>query len=231
MIGYHFVWNLVYLYDVKWNWYESVGAYVWQQSICWTFIFLSGFCWSFGKRHFSRGMLVFGGGILVSLVTLLVMPENRIVFGVLTLLGSCMLLQIPLEKVERRIKPELGAVGSAILFVLTRNINDGHLGFEKWNLISLPKEWYQGYAATFLGLTSYDFYSTDYFSLFPWIFLFGAGYFTYRICEKYNVFKCSIFQWRLLPFSALGRNSLIIYLLHQPVLYALCMIGHAMVNV
>ena len=88
MICYHGAWDFVYLYQVKWDWYRGTGAYIWQQSICWTFIFLSGFCWSLGKRHLKRGLMVFGGGLLVTLVTILVMPDNRVVFGVLTLYAA-----------------------------------------------------------------------------------------------------------------------------------------------
>ncbi len=43
MIAYHMTWDLVYIYQVDWGWYRSQGAYLWQQGICWTFIFLSGF--------------------------------------------------------------------------------------------------------------------------------------------------------------------------------------------
>ena len=43
MIIYHGAWDLVYIYGVKWDWYRGAGAYLWQQSICWTFILLSGF--------------------------------------------------------------------------------------------------------------------------------------------------------------------------------------------
>ena len=48
MILYHGAWDLVYLFGANWDWYRSKGAYVWQQSICWTFILLSGFCWALG---------------------------------------------------------------------------------------------------------------------------------------------------------------------------------------
>ena len=47
MIAYHASWDLVYLFGLDWPWYHSFGAHVWQQSICWTFLLLSGFCWSF----------------------------------------------------------------------------------------------------------------------------------------------------------------------------------------
>ena len=43
MIAYHACWDLVYLCGADWPWYGSFWAYVWQQSICWTFILLSGY--------------------------------------------------------------------------------------------------------------------------------------------------------------------------------------------
>ena len=42
MIAYHACWDLVYLVHADWDWYRGTGAYIWQQSICWTFILLSG---------------------------------------------------------------------------------------------------------------------------------------------------------------------------------------------
>lgn len=50
MISYHFLWDLVYLYNADIPWYKSHGAYIWQQSICWTFILLAGFSWHLGKN-------------------------------------------------------------------------------------------------------------------------------------------------------------------------------------
>ena len=98
MIAYHGMWNLVYLFGVSMPWYRGSLGYLWQQFICWSFILLSGFCWAMSRNHLKRGVLVFGGGALVSLVTCILMPETRILFGVLTCIGSCMLLIIPLEK-------------------------------------------------------------------------------------------------------------------------------------
>lgn len=219
MVLYHGAWDLVYLYDVKWSWYHGTGAYIWQQSICWTFIFLSGFCWPLGKRPAKRGLIVFGGGALVTAVTCLVMPENRVVFGVLTLIGSCMILMIPLDKAFRKILPEAGIFLSFFLFVLTRNVNLGSLGFEAFDLVRLPDLWYQGVIMTYLGFPEPGFFSTDYFSLFPWLFLFITGYFLCHFFQKRNLFGNSLLRWNLAPFSFLGRHSLLIYLLHQPVLY------------
>lgn len=232
MIVYHGTWDLVYLYGVDWDWYRGIYAYVWQQSICQTFILLSGFCWSLGRRHFRRGALVFGGGVLVTVVTMLFMWEDRVIFGVLTMLGSCMLLMIPLDKLFRDRNPWIGLIASGVLFVLTRNMNRGCLGFEGWELWEIPQKvydvLYRGLFETYLGFMDPDpkvFFSTDYFSLFPWSFLFLTGYFIYQLMQRYKVFEKervkTILQFNMPPLSFIGRHSLIIYMLHQPVLYGI----------
>ena len=219
MIAYHFSWNMVYMYGAKWSWYRSTGAYIWQQSICWTFIILSGFCWSMGKQPLKRGLMVFGGGLLVTAVTIAVMPQNRVVFGVLTCIGSCMLLLIPLDKVFQKIPTEAGMVISIALFVVFRNINRGFLGFEGWNLLPLPRDLYQNLVTAYLGMPGMDFYSTDYFSLIPWFFLFVTGYFLYGLCKKYDLLRWEFLQRRIPLVDYLGKHSLLVYLLHQPIIY------------
>ena len=92
MIAYHTCWDLVYIAGKDWPWYRGTGAFLWQQSICWTFILLAGFCAALGKRTLRRGLTVFACGVIVSLATLLVMPEAPIIYGILTLHGSSMIL-------------------------------------------------------------------------------------------------------------------------------------------
>ena len=94
MIAYHGTYDLVYLFSIKIPWFHGEPGYLWQQSICWVFILLSGFCVQLGHHTLRRGAQVFGAGALVTAVTLLFMPEDRVVFGVLTLLGSAMLLTV-----------------------------------------------------------------------------------------------------------------------------------------
>lgn len=218
MVAYHAVWDLVYLFGLRLDWYKGLPGFLWQQSICWVFIFLSGFCWPLGRRHAKRGLTVLAAGGAVTAATLLFLPENRVVFGVLTLLGSCMLLLIPLEKLLRRLPAGWGLAASAALFALLRDVNKGSLGFGGWELARLPGWLYRGLAATYLGFTEPGFFSTDYFSLLPWLFLFLAGYFACRLCGG----KEGLAAWAgrgAAPLSLLGRYSLPIYILHQPVLY------------
>ena len=112
------------------------------------------------------------------------LPENRVVFGVLTLLGSCMILLLPLQGAIRKIPPAAGMAASAVLFVLTRDVNRGFLGFEGWNPVALPDGWYRNLFTAWLGFPEPGFFSTDYFSLFPWIFLFLAASFSASGCRK-----------------------------------------------
>lgn len=218
MVLYHATWDLLNLFGVNWAWFHGPVAFLWQQSICWTFIFLSGFCVSMGRRTVGRGMQVLLAGGLVSAATLLFMPEAPILFGVLTLLGTCMLLVVPLERALNRIPAAVGLPTSALLFVLTRNINDGFFGFGTWNIAPLPEALYRNDFTAFLGFPPADFYSTDYFSLFPWCFLFLTGLFAFRLCRERNALARLTFQ-RMAPLRLLGRCALPIYLLHQPLLY------------
>ncbi len=218
MIAYHTVWDMVYIFDVKWDWYKSDMAYVWQQSICWSFILLSGFCWSFGKVKWKRALTVFLAGMVITVVTLIAMPQERIIFGVLTFLGTAMFLMIPLNKILSKCKPTIGFVVSFLLFLAVRNVNEGELGFEGIVLMELPDSWYRGWLATYLGFTEGSFFSTDYFSVLPWIFLFITGYFLHGIMKQKGWFV-HLEKGKCVWLENLGKNSLWIYMLHQPVAY------------
>lgn len=220
MIVYHTCWDLNYLFGVDIEGYGSVWSYVWQQSICWTFILLSGFSWSLGKNHVKRGITVFVAGLLITAVTLLAMPDERVICGVLTLIGSCMLLMIPLEKLLRRVPAGTGFFVSMLLFLLLRNVNRRELGFEELVIAKLPEWLYANMFSTYLGFPERGFYSTDYFSLFPWCFLFVAGYFLYRLAESRKLLE-RLFSWKLPPFALAGRYSLPLYMLHQPVVFGI----------
>ena len=211
MIAYHGTWNLVYLFGVDLPWYGQLPGILWQQSICWTFILLSGFCFPFGSNPLKRGLTIFGGGALVSAVTMVVMPENLILFGILTFTGSAMMLMVPLEKVLRRVPAGLGLAGAMGLFFF----------FESWNA---PGWLHRNLLTAYLGFPTREFISMDYFPIFPWIFLFMAGYFLQRLLHRRGWDERLFSRGRVPVLNWLGRHTLPIYLIHQPVLYGLGMI-------
>lgn len=209
MIAYHTMWDLVYLYGEDVPWYAKTPGFVWQQSICWTFILLSGFSWSLGHHHFKRGLTVFFAGALVTLVTCLFMPEEVVWFGILTFMGSAMLLMIPLDRLFGKRNTAfllISALISFALFMVTGNISSS--GFPGGN-----------YFTTFLGFPFPGFFSTDYFPVIPWFFLYFTGYAASRITpEKY---KAHLVDSICPPLEFIGRHTLIIYLLHQPVIFGI----------
>ena len=260
MILFHACWDLVYLFGYDWPWYKGTPGYLWQQSICWMFILISGFCMGLkqerralpfadkqgateensslqfaGKqgvaeenrslwRDCKRGLVVLVAGILITIATLLFSPQTKIIFGVLFFLGISMILTAMLRSPFRKIPPFIGMLWVGVLFFVLRNINDGNLGFEGIVLCPLPNFLYeQGLLATFFGFQDKNFFSTDYFSLIPWYFLFLTGYFLCRcFLEKNSSAALPEFFKKGIPiFEIIGQHSLPVYLLHQPVILLL----------
>ena len=216
MMLYHGMWDVVFLFGVAQKWYTGRPGFVWQQSICWVFILLSGFCLPLGHHPFRRGAVVFGAGALVTAVTLLFLPEDVVWFGVLTLLGSAMLLTGLVQKWLQKIPPAVGLAVSLILFALTYHTMDGYwgLGPLRW---ALPQGLYANYLTAYFGFYPVSFYSSDYFPLLPWLFLFWAGYYLHPLVgrKRMEPLRRSVCP----PLGWLGRHSLVLYLLHQPVIF------------
>ncbi|MFR8127001.1 MAG: heparan-alpha-glucosaminide N-acetyltransferase [Acutalibacter sp.] len=218
MVAYHGMYDLVDIFGLPSAWYTGLPGYIWQQSICWTFILLSGMCWQLSRRHVKRGLLLVGCGAAITAVTWLVMPSQRILYGVLNLLGLSALLLIPLDKVFRKIPAWAGLGGALLLFALTKNVSRGSLGFEGLVLSAAQLAVHHGPLAV-VGFPSPSFWSTDYFPLLPWFFMFCAGYFLWSLLDKSPRAK-ALLRPGLRPLSFLGRHSLAIYLIHQPALMA-----------
>lgn len=227
MMLYHGMWDLVYLFGVNAPWYVDWQGELWQQSICWVFILLSGFCLPLGHRPLRRGALVFGAGALVTAVTLLFMPADVVWFGVLTLLGSAMMLTGLLQKGLEKIPPVPGLLLSFGLFWLTRHAAWGYLGFGRWQ-IALPGCLYANYFTAYLGFYPVGFYSTDYFPLLPWLFLFWAGFYLHHLVGRRRMepLRRSVCP----PLGWLGRHSLLLYLLHQPVIFGVLTAASALLR-
>ena len=45
MVIYHLLYDLYIIYGLDPDWAAHTGVRLWQQSICWVFIFISGFVW------------------------------------------------------------------------------------------------------------------------------------------------------------------------------------------
>ena len=130
MLAYHALYDWVYVFGRSGGWYDitAPGCHVWQQYICWSFILLAGISLHFSRHPVRHGLLTFGCGAVVSLVTAVATPGDAVHFGVLTLLGSAMLLASALRPALRRIPAAAGCIVSGLLFVLTKAVPSGGFG-------------------------------------------------------------------------------------------------------
>ena len=100
MTLYHLLWDIVYLSGRSLPWYDGMAGYLWQQSICWTFIAVSGVSLAFevkkkGRKRAAKSRLVLvGWGTAITFVTRQAMPQEPIYFGVIFFLGAVSLLTI-----------------------------------------------------------------------------------------------------------------------------------------
>ena len=164
---------------------------------------------------------MFIGGAIVSAVTIVVTPNLKIIFGILTLIGSLMIICHPLERLLRRCNAIIGAVVSFLLFSLTYGLQKRYIGFFTVKLLTLPEVIYRNYFTAYLGFPQWNFVSADYFPIFPWIFLFVTGYFVFRILNERNLLGFLVGR-RIPPLEFIGKHTLPIYMIHQPLIYGIC---------
>ncbi len=220
MVLYHGMFDVVWLFGHDISWYKGLPGYLWQQSICWVFILVSGAALHYGKHTLRRALTVLGCALVVSLVSFIAMPEQRVMSGILHMLGLSMLLYVPLRRPLQKVPPLLGLLLCSALFLLTKTLPWGYLGFADTALWALPEALYQTPFLFPLGFPGPGFFSGDYFPLLPWFFLFLAGYFGWALLKP----KVSATPPGKNPLEWAGRHSLLIYMLHQPLLYGLCLL-------
>lgn len=203
----HIVYDVVYLFAL--TPLNDGGVFDWAvMHIGPTFIIISGICATLGKHPVKRGLLVLGCGMLCTLVTggmyLLGFANQGLViyFGVLHCIGICMLLWPLFRKMPYWVRIP---VGLAIIFA-----KDLVQGVHIDTYLLLP-----------FGIYPRLFATSDYFPLIPCLgyFLVGSG-----LGQLFYKSKKSLLpEPKFFPFNALGflgRHSLLIYLVHQPIIAA-----------
>ena len=171
------------------------------------FVFLAGLSSQFSHSNIKRGIRAFAIAIAITIVTVII--KLPIWWGVLHLLGFCMifygLTRKAWDKIPRLVAPfvyTLLIVGSAIA-VHDIKINVNFLWMFGW------------YQPTFT--------SADYFPIFPWLFVFLLGTWAgFYVVER--KLPARFYDQHIPFFPAVGRHSLLIYVLHQPILYGIVLL-------
>ena len=221
LIAYHALYDLVYLYHISIPFYTGKAGYLWQQSICWTFIFLSGISFHFGRHPIKRACVLTLSGMVITLITLFFMPELPVYMGILSFMGMAWFIMILVQPLLKKLDPFHGFLLSSVLFIVFRDINQGILGFESIHILTLPDWLYKSHIGFIFGFPTDSFISGDYFSLIPWIFLYLSGYFFWKLIQKKEAVLTFLQKGNIPFFNQIGKHTLPVYLIHQPLLLLL----------
>jgi len=218
MVAYHFLYDWVYIFGQSFPFMRTHTAYLWQQIVCGGFILLAGFCCTLSRNPARNGMRIFLCGLMVTIVTWIVTPQEKILFGILHFMGLAYLITAFLQPILKKCPGFVLFLTALSLFAFTRGIYYGYLGFFQHPVIPLPDSLYQ-YPFLFpLGLPDSGFASSDYFPLIPWLFLFWTGYAVAPSILSSSLFH-RIQHWHLPVCNWIGQHTLILYMLHQPLIF------------
>ncbi|WP_214019896.1 heparan-alpha-glucosaminide N-acetyltransferase [Methanoculleus sp.] len=151
-------------------------------------------------KYVRRGLTIFGYGLVITAVTWLFLPSVYVVFGILHFIGIAILLA-PLFV---RFDPQnliLASIACLIAGYVT-------------NLV--PGPW----PLLWLGIHPASFSSLDYVPLLPWfgLVLVGMACGSLFYPEGRRGFPLPAGPAFARPLDFLGRHSLVIYFLHQPII-------------
>jgi uncharacterized membrane protein len=217
MVFYHFMWDLSYFGAYS----GSMLARPWQtfaRSIGSTFIFVLGVSLTLrynrlepelGQKqlfwkYLVRGAKLIGWGLVITGVTYLVVGRGFVVFGILHLLGLSTILAYPFLRSRWA-----SLVGGLILIGLVYYV-------KQFVLLSPWLLW--------LGVKELGRYMVDYYPVIPWFGVALLGVFVGLTLYAGGIRQFSLPELsRTAPvrgLSFLGRHSLVIYLVHQPIMLA-----------
>jgi uncharacterized membrane protein len=197
MVTFHLVYDLNEFANVNVEYEFGFWYYIGAVSAI-LFIFVSGISSGFSRNTFRRGLKVFGFGMVITIVTYFFDSSQYIRFGILHFLGVSMMLFPLLKKVNNWLLFIIGV----FLFVVGKFIETMTVN----TFLLLP-----------FGFMYGGFASMDYYPLFPYISYFILGILCYKLFyyKRRSLFG---FNFNVSLVQTVGKHSLIIYLLHQPII-------------
>ncbi len=219
MVFYHFMWDLSFFGLYQGN-ILGTGWQSFARFIATNFTFVMGVSLTLSansyrqktghfppfRKYLRRGGVVFGLGLLITVATYFFIGRGFVIFGILHLLGASIIVAYPFLRLNKWLTLAAGvACIGAGLYV------DDLLVSHPWLL--------------WLGIKQRGIYMVDYYPMLPWfgIALIGifVGYTLYPHGQP-NFSLPDVSQTALVRgLRFLGRHSLLIYMLHQPLLIGL----------
>ena len=207
MILFHFIYDLKYFGWVAWDIPDGNGWKHFRYVILTLFFICIGVGLVYShapqinlKSFMKRLAKIAIGAVIITLMSLVMFPQNWIFFGVLHfifLTSFCSILFVPYPRLSL-------ILGTCIIIVGSLGLSDKRWPFSYFSE-SLPN------------------YTVDYVPLFPWlgVILLGislahSNWLNHDVFKLNNLKNDTLIRRLTWP----GKHSLIIYLIHQPLLFA-----------
>lgn len=216
---YHLGYDLAVFTPLGMDWFWGNTVSILRYISAGTLMAVSGVSCSLSRNNFKRGLRIFGLGLLITAVSYVAMPTQMILFGVLHYFGAMILLFWLVRPLIEAIPPLWGGAASILLFYISYPVPQGHLQLLSYRL-ALPEALYRWGGLFWLGMPSANFLSSDYYPLLPWGWLFLLGGFVGLYCKQHGFPRWST-ERRSRLLALIGKNTMILYLLHQPILLGL----------
>jgi uncharacterized membrane protein len=221
MICYHLIFDLSY-FGAYSGYMLSTPWQIFARSIGSTFIFVLGVSLTLRynrlkpkldqkqlfQKFLLRGAKIFGWGMVVTVVTYFLLGYGFVVFGILHLLGLSTILVYPFLR-SRWVSLVAGIVVIGLGIYIAR--------------FTSPSPW-----LLWLGVRQVGRYMVDYYPILPWFGIALLGVFV-----GLTLYPAGTPRFTLPDLSPkapirgltfLGRHSLLIYLIHQPILLAILLL-------
>lgn len=212
---YHLLYDLIFFGGIDMpffftDWWETV-----HQLFLIVLFGVSGICAGFSKNVLRRGATLFLMGEALTIATAVFMPDNIIVFGVLSCFGTIMLIYGVISPVLKKIPNIIVFVVFTLLTVVFFNFARNESLFLLFTRIQLDLPDNINYLYP-IGITASGFRSSDYFPLIPYGFIFLAGT-AFSDYVKNGQLPSFFYKAKLPVINFLGKHSLWAYIIHQPV--------------
>ncbi|MBW9061742.1 DUF1624 domain-containing protein [Rhizobium herbae] len=212
MATYHFSWDLEFFGYIEPGTVGTGAFKMYARLIAGSFLFLAGVSLVLGHypvfraRSFAiRFAKIAAAALAITGVTWFAFPDSFIFFGILHSIAVASLIGLIFLRLPALLTLAAAAAAFAAPFYLRSPVFD------------TP-------ALLWVGLSQTLPRSNDYVPLLPWLAPFLAGIAAARIATGFGWFERlrtdGSARWKMLLTTA-GRHSLVIYLLHQPLLFAL----------
>lgn len=220
MVIFHLCYDLKFISGVGLAWFKPPLQDIWRASISWTFLFAAGCMCLHSRSNLKRAFQYGAVAVAIWAVTTIAAVDVPISFGIIYCVAACTLVSAILQRLNALPR---GYVAAAILFAVflaLQGLPDGHVGIGALS-VELPGALYDLNGLAWLGIPGPGFSSGDYYPLLPYLMMYLCGA---AVASRWK--RDGYPRWareaHLAPLTFMGRHALAVYVIHQPLLLALC---------